>query len=101
MRAIGNHLEIDRSAIVVTALADTSNEVKLMAIRTAGWSKNSQAIPGLVILLDDADETLRLKSLYALQKIDLSEAKRQVVRLQLNTDQNASVQRLAKRVLSK
>lgn len=101
MRAIGNHLELDRSAVVVEALTDSSNEVKLMAIRTAGWSRNVDAMPNLIALLTDADNTIRLKSLYALQKINLEEAKSQIGKLGLQRDSNSSVQRLATKILSK
>jgi HEAT repeat protein len=101
MRALGNHLSINRSAVLIEALTDPSVDVRLMAIRTLGWSKDTNAIPGLVTLLAEKNNTIRLKSLYALNKIDQEVAKKHVEQLRLVSDFNPQISRLAKKIQSK
>ena len=101
MRALGNHMDIDRSVELIAALGDPSDQVRLMAIRTIGWTKDRNAIPALTAFLGDKNGMIRLKSLYALDKVDPNEAKLQATNFKLDIDQSSQVRRLSKRILSK
>jgi HEAT repeat protein len=82
-------------------LSDESAGTRSKAARALGWLGDTEASRGLVSLLSDEDAEVRLHALRSLDRIDASQAEREVQTSRFGTEQDERVLRVLRRIRSR
>jgi len=80
-------------------LNDDSPEVRAMSARSLGWLGSKRSFDLLNTHLLDADATVRLHVLSAMERLDVARLKTQAVIVELQKDPDAKVSAAANRVM--